>query len=151
MKHFFLAAALCAALFLSTTTAHAAQVPVAAWIYEGSEKVALAGVSFSLSTHADEIGQTILTTDETGRLVFSDLSEGTYYLHQTDAPGLYRPLSQPLQLELSADGSLSVEGHPTDEVSLLHRSGSSVLLIAAVTVSILPMILRLIWLHHREK
>lgn len=150
MKHFFLATVLCAVLLLSTATAYAAQVPVAAWIYEGNEKVALAGASFSLSTNPHEIGQTILTTDETGHLVFTDLSEGTYYLHQTAAPGLYRPLAHPLQLQLSEDGSLSVEGNTTDEVSLLHRSSTSLLLIAAVIVSLIPMVVRLVWLHHRE-
>ncbi len=150
MKRFFFAAALCAVLFFSTVTANATQVPVAAWIYEGNEKVALAGASFALSASPDEIGHTILTTDETGRLVFSDLSEGTYYLHQTSAPGLYRPLAHPLQLQLAADGSLRVEGTPTDEVSVLHRSGSPVLLAVALLVSLLPMVVRLIWVHKRE-
>ena len=151
MKHIFMTAVLCAALFLSVLPAHAAQVPVVAWIWADDEKCGLPDASFSLSTCADAPGQTILTTDETGRLVFRDVSDGTYYLHQTAAPGLYRPLEQPLELQVAPDGSLSVEGHSAAEISILHRSGRTVLLAACAALSVLPMILRLIWLHFRDK
>lgn len=152
MKHFCFLAVLCAALFLSVVPACAAQVPVVAWIYDGQEKAGLAGASFALSTRADDPGQTILTTDETGRLVFRDVTDGTYYLHQTRAPGLYRSLKEPLCVQLSAGGALTVEGRSADEVSVLHRSGGPVITVAVVAVlSLLPMVLRLLWLHQRNK
>ena len=151
MKHIFGLAALCAALFLSTLPAYAAQIPVVAWIWEGQEKIGLPDASFALSAYPDIPGQTILTTDETGRLVFPNVSEGTYYLHQTAAPDLYRPLREPLQLQLSDDGTLTVEGHSASEVSILHRSGRPVLLAAGAALSICPMIIRLIWLHFRDQ
>lgn len=151
MKRILIPAALCAALFLSVLPAYAAQIPVVAWIWEENGKCGLPDAAFSLSTCPDAPGQTILTTDETGRLVFHDVSSGTYYLHQTAAPALYRPLSQPLELQVFSDGTLTVEGHRTAEVSLLHRSGRSILLIACAALSVLPMVIRLIWLHFREK
>lgn len=152
MKHLCFLAALCAALFLSVVPAHAAQIPVVAWIYDGQEKTGLAGASFALSSQIDDPGTAILTTDETGRLVFDGLSGGTYYLHQTDAPGLYRPLKEPVTVQLSADGALTVEGRSTGEVSVLHRSGRPVLTVAVIAVlSLLPMALRLLWLHQRNK
>lgn len=151
MKRICFLAVLCAALFLSLTSAWAAQVPVVAWIYDGDTKTGLAGASFALSAQPDDPGQTILTTDETGRLVFRDLADGTYYLHQTEAPGLYRPLKEPLCVQLSAGGALSVEGHSADEVSVLHRSGRPVMFAAVIVLSLLPMALRLLWLHLRNK
>lgn len=151
MKRILFPAVLCAALFLSVLPAHASQIPVVAWIWEEQEKSGLPGASFALSTTPDSPGQPILTTDETGRLVFHNVPDGTYYLHQTSAPGLYLPLREPLELQLSADGALTVEGHSTAEVSLLHRSGRSVLLAACATLSVLPMVIRLIWLHFRDK
>jgi hypothetical protein len=150
MKRFFFSAVLCAALFLSVASAHAAEVPVVAWIYDGDVQTGLAGASFAISSQSDDPGQTILTTDETGRLVFRDLADGTYYLHQTEAPGLYRPLKEPLCLQLSADG-MRVDGRAVDEVSVLHRSGRPVMIAAAMVLSLLPMVLRLIWLHYRGK
>ena len=150
MKHFFFAAVLCAALFSAVVPAYAAQIPVAAWVWENQEKTGLSGAAFSLSTSADLPGDTLLITDETGRLVFPDLSEGTYYLHQASAPGLYLPLEEAVAVDLTADGSLSVEGHPAREVSVMHRSGHHVLLIACAALSVVPMIVRLIWLHRNK-
>lgn len=152
MKRFCFLAVLCTALFLSIATVWASQIPVVAWIYDGQEKTGLSGATFALSTDPDIPGPVILSSDETGRLVFRNLSDGTYYLHQTGAPGLYRPLKDPLCLQLSADGALSVEGHSTPEVSVLHRSGKPVLAAALIIVcSILPMALRLLWLHLRDR
>ena len=122
-----------------------------AWVWEDQEKVGLSGAVFSLSTSADLPGDTLLVTDEQGRLVFPDLSEGTYYLHQASAPGLYLPLDKAVTVDLAADGSLSVEGHPTVEVSVMHRSGRRVLLIACAALSVIPMVVRLIWLQRKNK
>ena len=151
MKHLCFLAALCAALFLSVVPAHAAQIPVVAWIWEDQEKVGLSGAAISLSTSADLPGETLLVTDETGRLVFPSLPEGTYYLHQVSAPGLYLPLEKAVTVDLSADGTLSVEGHPAREVSVMHRSGRNVLLITCTALSVVPMVLRLLWLHWKNK
>lgn len=151
MKHFFFAAVLCAALFPAVVPAYAAQIPVVAWVWENQEKTGLSGAAFSLSTSAELPGQTLLVTDETGRLVFPDLSEGTYYLHQASAPGLYLPLKKPVTVALSADGALSVEGRPAAEVSVMHRSGHHVLLIACAALSVFPMVARLFWLHRKNK
>ena len=152
MKRFLFAAVTALALLWCSAAVYAADLPVAAWVIRGGTAEGLAGAAFALSTPALDREPVILVTDETGHLVFRDLEEGSYELRQTEAPGMYRPLAQPLSVELSADGTLTVEGHPTDEVSVLHRSGRSVLTVAAVVVlSLLPMVLRLLWLHHRGK
>ena len=150
MKRFLFAAVTVLALLWCSAAAYAADLPVVAWVMRDGAAEGLAGAAFSLSTPTRE--PVILVTDETGRLVFRDLDCGSYELRQTEAPCMYRPLAQPLSVELSADGTLTVEGHPTDEVSVLHRSGRSALTVAAVVVlSLLPMALRLLWLHHRDK
>ena len=77
MKRMTIFAALCAALFLSVSTAWAAQVPVVAWTCDRQGAAGLAGASFSLSTTPDRPDSNILTTDETGRLVCRDVAEGT--------------------------------------------------------------------------
>ena len=152
MKRFLFAAAAISALLWCTAAVYAADLPVVAWVMRDGAAEGLAGAAFTLSTPADDREPVILVTDETGRLVFRDLEDGSYELRQTEAPGLYRPLRQPLSVELSSDGTLTVEGHRTDEVSVLHRSGRSVLTVAAVlALSLLPMVLRLLWLHHRDK
>ena len=152
MKRFLFAAVTALALLWCTVSVYAADLPVAAWVMRDGAAVGLAGAAFSLSTPAQDREPVILVTDETGRLVFRDLEEGSYELRQTEAPGLYRPLARPLSVELSSDGTLTVEGQPTSEVSVLHRSGRSVLTVALVAVlSLLPMALRLLWLHRRDK
>lgn len=152
MKRILFAAAMALALLWCTAAVYAADLPVAAWVMRGGTAEGLAGAAFCLSTPAQDREPVILVTDGTGRLVFRDLEEGSYELRQTEAPGLYRPLARPLSVELSSDGTLTVEGHPTDEVSVLHRSGRSVLTVALVAVlSLLPMVLRLLWLHRRNK
>jgi len=151
MKRMTIFAALCPALFLSVSTAWAAQVPVVAWTCDRQGSAGLAGASFSLSTAPDRPDSNILTTDETGRLVFRDVAEGTYYLHQTAAPGLYAPLRRPVMIQLSAEGALTVEGRSSSEVSILHQSGKAAAIAAVVILSLIPMAVRLIWLHRRGK
>lgn len=152
MKRFLFAAVAALSLLCCTAAVYAADLPVVAWAMHNGAAEGLAGAAFALSSPTEPNDPVILVTDETGRLVFRDLEGGSYELRQTEAPGLYRPLRQPLAVELSADGTLHVEGHRTEEVSVLHRSGRPVFTAVAVAaLSLLPMVLRLIWLHHRDK
>lgn len=145
MKRFFLLAALCAALLLPCP-AHAHELTVAATHWDSGAAAPLPGAAFTLSPAAQSG-----VTDRAGLLVFSDLPAGAYQLTETDAPAGYLPLEEPVCLLLNHDGTLSLHGHTTRQVTVLHRSGSSMLLWPALFLSTVPMFLRLWWLWRKNK
>jgi len=143
MKRLLFPLLLCALLL--PLPAHGAELEVAAWHYENGQPAPLAGAAFLLTPTA----QTAVTGED-GTATFSHLSPAAYQLTQTDAPAGYLPLDQPVALLLHDDGSVTVAGHTMERISLLHRSGEKLLIAAALCCSLLPMAIRLWWLHRHK-
>lgn len=140
MKQLLLCAALCLILLLPLPTAHAAELQVAVWLLEGGTSAPLPGAAFTLSP----TGQTG-RTDAAGTLTFAHLSPGTYTLQRTDTVP-----TPPVALLLSADGSCTVAGRTVNTVSLVYPSPRRAVLAAGLILSLIPMILRLWWLHQKN-
>ncbi len=137
MKRLLLGALLCA-LLLQPPAAHAAQLHLTAQLLEGDTTQPLTDAAFTLSP----TGQTG-RTDETGALTFSHLAPGAYTVKRTGT-------AQPVALLLNADGSCTVSGRTVDAVHLVYPSPRRAVLAAGVILSLIPMILRLWWLHQKN-
>ena len=155
-------AAAVVSLWLTVTSAAAAEIPVLAYYLSDSQAVGLPGAVFTLTTSegqpvyfrpagqawtVSQVGETQLTTGSDGFLRLTGLAPGQYLLCQQSAPGLYRRLDEPLLLTVEDDGTLLAKGVRMESVSILHRSGLPVLTAAMLAVcALLPAAVRGIWL-----
>lgn len=155
-------AAAVVSLWLTVTSAAAAEIPVLAYYLSDSQAVGLPGAVFTLTTSegqpvyfrpagqawaVSQVGETQLTTGSDGLLYLTGLAPGQYLLCQQSAPELYRHLDEPLLLVVEADGTLLAKGVRMESVSILHRSGLPVLAAALLVVcALLPAAVRGIWL-----
>ncbi len=146
----------------STTETFTWELPVFKYTLNGEDKTPLSGATFALSTQkaiqiikgvgddriklvetgeniyrvakADDANPLIeITTDETGRFRIVGLDSGTYYLHELAAPAGYNKLTVPIQIEIDANGVVSViteneQGEtvstPVEEVEVENKTGS---------------------------
>lgn len=147
---------------LSETETFTWELPVFKYTLNGEDKTPLAGVTFALSTQKaiqiirgvgddriklvqmdgntyrvatddDENPLIEITTDATGRFKIVGLDSGTYYLHELAAPAGYNKLTAPIQIEIDANGIVSVitknqQGEdvstPVEEVEVENKTGS---------------------------
>lgn len=138
------------------------ELPVFKYTLNGEDKTPLSGATFALSTQkviqmirgvgddriklvktgeniyrvakADDVNPLIeITTDATGRFRIVGLDSGTYYLHEVTAPAGYNKLTAPIQIEIDANGTVSVitkneQGEdvstPVEEVEVENKTGS---------------------------
>ena len=155
-------AAAVVSLWLTVTSAAAAEIPVLAYYLSESQSIGLPGAVFTLTTPegqpvcfrptgqawtVSQVGETQLATGSNGFLRLTGLAPGQYLLCQQSAPGLYRQLDEPLLLTVEDDGTMLAKGVRMESVSILHRSGLPVLTAAMLAVcALLPAAVRVIWL-----
>ncbi len=121
-----------------------------AYTLDGSRRVPLPGASFTLRGSDDTV-LARMTTGETGIVTLSPLPMGTYRLEQIDAPMGYRTLSQPLELQLLANGTVLLDNTAISAVRVLHRRmpWTSVMWLL-LPLSLLPALVRLGLLYQRK-
>ncbi len=126
------------------------ELTIYAYTLDGSRRVPLPGASFTLRG-SDGTALFCITTGETGIVTLSPLPVGTYRLEQTSAPIGYRTLSQPLELQLLANGTVLLDNTVIPAVRILHRRmpWSSILWLM-LPVSLLPAVVRLALLHQQQ-
>ncbi len=126
------------------------ELTIYAYTLDGSRRVPLPGASFTLRGSDDTV-LAHMTTGETGIVTLSPLPMGTYRLEQTDAPVGYRTLSQPLELQLLAGGTVLLDNTVIPAVRILHRRmpWSSILWLM-LPASLLPAMVRLALLYQQQ-
>ncbi len=75
----------------------------------------------------DETSVAVITTDVSGRFTIEGLDSGTYYLHETVAPGGYNLPGEPVEIRINADGKVNADTeHPegVEAVKVLNQSGT---------------------------
>lgn len=75
----------------------------------------------------DEIGNSTVTTGDTGKFTIQGLDAGTYYLTETQQPAGYNKLKDPIKIKIDEAGVIKVVTDKEDEVTevkVLNKTGS---------------------------
>lgn len=126
------------------------ELTICTYTLEGTRRVPLSGASFTLR---GEDGASLLhiTTGKTGTVTLSHLPAGSYRLEQRSAPLGYRPLSQPLELQLLPDGTVLLDGRAASAANIFHRHMPwAAALWLLLPVSLLPALLRIGLLYRQH-
>lgn len=130
----------------SQTVTKTWKVDVFKYTMKGNDKTGLAGVKFELSKNTqgtdpiqlialgnnvyrvakngEENAITQITTTDGGKFTIQGLDSDTYYLVETETPGGYNKLKEPVNIVISNAGVVTVKGTDVTEVEILNQSGT---------------------------
>ena len=83
--------------------------------------------TYRLAVEGETDTVTDFTTDSTGTFTLQGLASGTYYLTETAAPSGYNTLAEPVTVNISENGTVTVDNDSTEvtTVKVVNKAGST--------------------------
>lgn len=86
--------------------------------------IALENNVYRVAKDGEESAKAEITTDTTGKFTIQGLDSDTYYLVETETPGGYNKLKEPVKIVISNAGEVTVKETVVTEVEILNQSGT---------------------------
>ena len=86
--------------------------------------IALGNNVYRVAKDGEESAKAEITTDTTGKFTIQGLDSDTYYLVETETPGGYNKLKEPVKIVISNAGVVTVKETAVTEVEILNQSGT---------------------------